>query len=144
MHVNCRDFNVFSSHGLLPSGLVDQSVERRRSNPKVVGSVPTLIRVFLCPCVGPVPSVGLTLTWFIWDRNIVLHVTLHSLQLILFKKYVLHGQRLHKRNLSLYFCMLIAVTLTSSVPTACSRLALWLSRWSGGDLIRRSWVQFPP
>ena len=47
--------------------------------------IPTLVRVFLCPCVGPVPSVGLTLTWFIWDKNIALHVTLHSLQLILFK-----------------------------------------------------------
>ena len=35
--------------------------------------------------VGPDPSVGLTLTWFIWDRNLALHVTLHSLQLILFK-----------------------------------------------------------
>ena len=74
-HVNCRDFNIFSSHDLLPSDLVGQSVERRRSNPKVVGSIPTLVRVFLCPCVGPVPSVGLTLTWFIWDRNLALHVT---------------------------------------------------------------------
>ena len=50
-----------------PSDLVAQSVERRGSNPKVVGSIPTLVRVFLCPCVGPFPSVGLTLTWFIWD-----------------------------------------------------------------------------
>ena len=83
---SCRDFNIFSSHGLLPSYLVAQSVERWRSNPKVVGSIPTLVRVFLCPCVGPVPSVGLTLTWFIWDRNLALHVTLHSLQLILFQK----------------------------------------------------------
>ena len=80
-----RGFNIFSSHGLLPSDLVAQSVERRRSNPKVVGSIPTLVRVFLCPCVGPVPSVGLTLTWFIWDRNLALHVTLHSIQLTLFK-----------------------------------------------------------
>ena len=63
----CRDFNIFTSHGLLPSDLVAQSVEQRRSNPKVVGSIPTLVRVFLCPCVGPFPSVGLTLTWFIWD-----------------------------------------------------------------------------
>ena len=67
VHVHCRDFNIFTSHGLLPSDLVAQSVERRRSNPKVVGSIPTLVRVFLCPCVGPFPSVGLTLTWFIWD-----------------------------------------------------------------------------
>ena len=57
---------------------VAQSVERRRSNPKVVGSIPTLVRVFLCPCVGPFPSVGLTLTWFIWDRNLALHLTLDS------------------------------------------------------------------
>ena len=69
---------IFSSHGLLPSDLVAQSVERRRSNPKVVGSIPTLVRVFLCPCVGPFPSVGLTLTWFIWDKNLALHITLYS------------------------------------------------------------------
>ena len=65
VHVHCRDFNIFSSHGLLPSDLVAQSVEWRRSHPKVVGSIPTLVRVFLYPCVGPFPSVGLTLTWFI-------------------------------------------------------------------------------
>ena len=41
--------------------------------------IPTLVRVFLCPCVGPVPSVGLTLTRFTWDRNLAFHVTLHSL-----------------------------------------------------------------
>ena len=55
------------------------------STKKGYGSIPTLVRVFLCPCVGPVPSVGLTLTWFIWDRNLALHVTLHSIQLTLFK-----------------------------------------------------------
>ena len=55
----------------------------------------------VCPCVGPVPSVGLMLTWFMWDRNLAFHVTLHSLELILFKIQVLHGQRLYKRNLSL-------------------------------------------
>ena len=43
-----------------------------------MGSIPTLVRVFLCPCVGPFPSVGLTLTWFIWDRNRALHITLYS------------------------------------------------------------------
>ena len=58
--------------------------------------------------------------------------------------YIFLNRRLYKRNLSLYLYMFIAVTLTSSVPTACSRLTLWLSRWSGGDLTRRSWVQFPP
>ena len=29
-----------------------------------------------CPCVGPFPLVGLTLTWFIWGRNLALHMTL--------------------------------------------------------------------
>ena len=43
-----------------------------------MGSIPTLVRVFLCPCVGPFPSVGLTLTWFIWDWNLALHITLYS------------------------------------------------------------------
>ena len=79
----CSRRSFFSSHGLLPSGLVAQSVERRRSNPKVVGSIPTLVRVFLCPCVGPFPSVGLTLTWFIWDRNLALHITLYSVNSVL-------------------------------------------------------------
>ena len=41
-------------------------------------SIPTLVRVFLYPCVGPFPSVGLTLTWFIWDINLALHITLYS------------------------------------------------------------------
>ena len=59
------------------------SVERRKSNPKVVGSIPTLVRVFLCPCVGPFPSVGLTLTWFIWDRNLALHLTLDSVNSVI-------------------------------------------------------------
>ena len=39
-------------------------------------SIPTLVRVFLCPCVGPFPSVGLTLTYFIWGRYLALHITL--------------------------------------------------------------------
>ena len=78
-----RDFNIFSSHGLLPSDLVAQSVERRRSNPKVVGSIPTLVRLFLCPCVGPFPSLGLTLTWFIRDKNLALHITHYSVNSIL-------------------------------------------------------------
>ena len=37
---------------------------------------PRVVRVFLCPCVGPFTSVGLTLTWFIWGRNLALHITL--------------------------------------------------------------------
>ena len=82
VHVHCRDFNIFNSHGLLPSDLVAQSVERRRSNPKVVGSIPTLVRVFLCPCVGPFPSVGLTLSWFIWDISLALHISLYSVNSI--------------------------------------------------------------
>ena len=34
------------------------------------------------PCVGPV---GLTHTWFIWDRNLALHITLYSVNSV--KKY---------------------------------------------------------
>ena len=40
----------------------------------------TLVRVFLCPCVGPFPSVGLRLTWFIWGINLALHITLYSVK----------------------------------------------------------------
>ena len=60
--VHCRAIDIFISHVLLPSDIVAQSVamEQRWSNPKVVGSIPTLVRVFFCPCVGPIPSVGLT------------------------------------------------------------------------------------
>ena len=47
-----------------------------------MGSIPTLVRVFLCPCVSPFPSVGLTLTWFIWDWNLALHITLYSVNSI--------------------------------------------------------------
>ena len=45
-----------------------------------MGSIPTLVRVFLCPCVGPLPSVGLTLTWFIWGTKLALHITLESVK----------------------------------------------------------------
>ena len=76
--VKVTAMNMYKYKERLRLYLVAQSVERRRSNPKVVGSIPTLIRVFLCPCVGPFPSVGLTLTWFIWDRNLALHITLYS------------------------------------------------------------------
>ena len=42
-------YEAIGSHGLLPSDVVAQSIGRRWSNPKVVGSVPTLVGVFLCP-----------------------------------------------------------------------------------------------
>ena len=50
----------------------EESLEIR----KVVGSIPTLLRVFLCSCVGPFPLVGLAITWFIWGGNLALHITL--------------------------------------------------------------------
>ena len=99
LHVHCRDCNIFSSHGLLPSDLVAQSVERRRSNPKVVGSIPTLVRVFLCPCVGPFPSVRLTLTWLIWDRNLALHITLYSVN------SVTHYLLLQRDDVVIFVCL---------------------------------------
>ena len=52
------------------------SIPTTCSNPKVVGSIPTLVRVFLCPWVGPFPLVGLTLTWFTWVENSTWHYPL--------------------------------------------------------------------
>ena len=63
LYLNCSEIDIFISHDMLPSDLVAQSVEHRWSNPKVVGSIPTLVRVFLCPCAGPIPSVGLMLVY---------------------------------------------------------------------------------
>ena len=107
VHVHCRDFNIFASHGLLPSDLVAQSVERRRSGPKVVGSIPTLVRVFLCPCVGPFPSVGLTLAWFIWDWNLALHITLYSVN---------YGNRKPRFYLDFFRLIYAAVKRGRSMP----------------------------
>ena len=45
-----------------------------------VGSIPTLVTVFLCLRVGPFPLVGLTLTWVIWGRNLALHIALKSVK----------------------------------------------------------------
>ena len=58
----------------------DHNVEFVTCSPwlNFAAALPTLVRVFLCPCVGPFPLVGLTLTWFIWDRNLALHITLYS------------------------------------------------------------------
>ena len=33
--------------------------------------------------MGPFPLVGLTLTWFIWDINLALHITLYSVNSVL-------------------------------------------------------------
>ena len=37
---------------------------------------PTLVRVFLCPFVGPFPLVGPMLIWFTWGRKLALDITL--------------------------------------------------------------------
>ena len=47
---------------LLPSDLVAQSVERPRSNPKVVGSIPTLVKVSPTDGNGPTQGQRKTLT----------------------------------------------------------------------------------
>ena len=62
----------------LPTDLVAQSVERRRSNPKVVGLIPTLVRVFLCPCVGPFPVVVIHVQYFYIMRFLVRHNRHHK------------------------------------------------------------------
>ena len=61
-----------------------QVLHHERAHLKVPGCSLVLSGLLTKKSVGPVPSVGLTLTWFIWDRNLALHVTLHSRQLILF------------------------------------------------------------
>ena len=89
---------------MLPSDLVAQSVEQRWSNPKVVGSIPTLVRVFLCPCEGPTPSVGLTLRWSM-GRKLALHFTFyHSLRRMFISsksnpKHILIAKRRFRLNL---------------------------------------------
>ena len=85
LHIYCRAVNIFISHDLLPSDLVAPSVEQRWSNPKVVGSNPTLVRVFLCPCVGPFPYVGLTLTSYMGWNISTLHLILSLYSSLLFE-----------------------------------------------------------
>ena len=58
---NCYSLSVHSPHQII------------KNNPKVVGSIPTLVRVFLCPCVDPIPLVGPTLAWFTWVENNTSH-----------------------------------------------------------------------
>ena len=63
---------------LLSSDLRAESVEQRWSNPKLVGSIPTLVRVFLCPCVGG-NSISRANAHMhgLWVEN--KHFTLHSI-----------------------------------------------------------------
>ena len=92
--------------------------------------------------MGPVPSVGLTLTWFIWDRNLALQVTLHSLQLTM-KRQVLHRERAH---LKVPGCSLVlSALLTKKLPLSrlneisggCERiLPVSGSFWSNLKLLR--------
>ena len=65
----------------------------------VVGSIPTLVRVFLCPCVGPILSVGLTLTWSV-GRKLALYITLYHSICPKYKCYM--ANVCNKRNPSLY------------------------------------------
>ena len=58
------------------------SVSPTDGNGPTQGQRKTLTRVG--PCVGPFPSVGLTLTWFIWDWNLALHITLYSVNSVCF------------------------------------------------------------
>ena len=80
-----------------------------------MGSIPTLVRVFLCPCVGPFPFslVGLTLTWFIWGRKLELHITLLSV------KYVLKGPKVFSKFKTVRSVspILYWITLTRYVTT---------------------------
>ena len=63
--------SVSPTYGNEPTQEERRILTRVGIEPKVVGSIPTLVRVFLCPCVGPFPLVGLTLTWFIYESSLL-------------------------------------------------------------------------
>ena len=87
------------------------------------------------------PSVRLTLTWSM-GRKLALHISIYHSICSKYKCYT--ANVCNKRNPSLYLNIFIAVQLTSSFPTTCSRLTFWLSWRSSGDQTRSSWVHFPP
>ena len=96
--IHCRAIDIFISHN--KSDCVELSRgEAAVINPTVVGSIPTMVRVFLCPCVGTIPSLGLTLTWSI-GRKWALHVTLYNSICCKYKCY--RANVCKKRNSSLY------------------------------------------
>ena len=56
-----HDLHSGDGGNLRLSSIIGQSIEQWWSNLKVIGSIPTLQRVFLCHCVGPSLSLALTL-----------------------------------------------------------------------------------
>ena len=74
-----------------------------------MGSIPTLVRVFLCPLVALIPLVGLTLTWFTWVKNGTLHyVTIvNSVQITKDLKHSF-SQKSMLYNSQLKWCIYIA------------------------------------
>ena len=50
-----------NTHNLLPSSLVTQLEKQQWSIERAMGSCLTLVRVFFCPCVGPILWLGLKL-----------------------------------------------------------------------------------
>ena len=79
--------------------------------------IPTLVRVFLCPYVGPIPLVGLTLTWSM-GRKLALHITFyHSLC----SKYMCYTANVcNKRNPSFCLVTLICSGTLLSKELTCS------------------------
>ena len=63
-------------------------------------------------CVGPFPSVGLTLTWFIWERNRALHITLYSVRSIIV--FLILG--LESSAALVFLCPLIIIIIIALFP----------------------------
>ena len=79
---------------------------------------PRLVRVFLCPCVGPIPSVGLTLTWSMGWNTSTLH---YILSLNSFLIQVLHGHTLLiQRN-----PLLLIRVHTTLLASMCHAMPFW-------------------
>ena len=108
VHIHCRAIDILISHDLLSSDLVAQSVDHTaviKPEGRLFNSHP-IVRVFPCPRVGPIPSVGLTLTSWSMGRKLALHLrkVYHNEALSALTIYTLRKQRsLQKFNqLSLY------------------------------------------
>ena len=81
--VQIQESTISSVPNSAPNPVLKPVLEPSPGLPQVKNTYARIIKLSkLCPCVGPFPSVGLTLTWFIWDRNLALHITLYSVNYV--------------------------------------------------------------
>ena len=85
-----------------------------------MGSIPTLVRVFLCPCVDPIPSVGLTLALFALTKG-------QRSKRQLSKSFTVVIQPLSTRLIKLNFCFDLSHrrSTTASLETRNSLTLTW-------------------